>query len=968
MNPNEVQEILHSNLTDEQYDAVMDNAKHILCLACAGSGKSRTLAYKIAYLVSKGEAPDSIIAFTFTEKAAESIKRRVAEALRKLNISENVIGAMFIGTLDSFCQKLLGDINAKYRQFDILDQNRLILYMMSRFHKLGLQNGEGYFKRIKDITEAWQTMNNENISLEEIEQYNIGLYGQLSKLSESMNSDGYMDFSFAINLAVQELKKINQKEGSYIEKFKYLFVDEYQDINPIQEEFIKTLANFLNMLFVVGDDDQSIYGWRGANVQNILTFKERYSDVKIHKLLINFRSTKAIVETANNFIQNTIPVERLEKEIRYDHNGNVQDLRNLWFETREEEANWVANRIKSLIGTTYIEYNSDGSEKSRRGLTYSDFAVLIRGIHNQNGENRDVQFVNAMRELDIPVKTSGEGGIFDRPYARCILRIMELLRNQTGVVRSQAEECFNGYVLPIFPMADKSKYLRVLQEWYSNIYTPANSARRKVYPQNLLHQLADALNLRTLTDETALRDLGLFSDIIKDIEQTYVSIDTEWRYREMLNFLQNVAQSYELESNDYISKVDAVNVSTIHKVKGLEYPVVFVVDLVAQRFPGKNSRYSGVLPEVLMIDAMSRGAYGNRMEDEARLFYTAITRAERILYMTGSRIHPNLKKEKKKSVFTTRLTHPDMRDDKMLDDLAPKIDPAPRFDDNELPTDFSSVKAYLTCPYMYKLQTIYGYNAAVPELFGFGQTTHTILERLHQKYKDKIPTEQEIFSMVEDTFMLKHVFPSNDPINRPGSYERAKNLVHQIMKDYVNEYGNDFCRLRQDEARFELLVEDALITGSIDLLLKEDAEKDIQSAEVIDFKSMEVPDELEQFDWREMSVQVQLYSKAAKEVIGENVKTGYVHTLKNNKRVNVPVDNESINNAIGVIEWAVKGIKQEDFPMRACTSNCKSCDYKAFCKQEKESFKRADIPPAINTPVGKMIIPAFEEKDGDAIK
>lgn len=570
-----------------------------------------------------------------------------------------------------------------------------------------------------------------------------------------------------------------------------------------------------------------------------------------------------------------------------------------------------------------------------------------------------------MRELDIPVKTSGEGGIFDRPYAQCILEIMELLRNGTGVNRIDAEKCFNELVLPIFPDADKNKYFKVLQEWYSNIYASATSARRKVYPQNFLHQLADALNLRTLRDETALRDLGLFSDIIKDVEQTYVSIDSEWRYREMLNFLENIAQNYELDSVDYISRVDAVNVSTIHKVKGLEYPVVFVVDLVNQRFPGKKGQYSGILPEELMRDAIDRGAYGNRIEDEARLFYTAITRAERLLYLTGSEIHLGLKTKKKQSIFTTELIHSDMRQDMTLDKLANKVEPIPRFDDNELPTDFSSVKSYLTCPFMYKLQNVYGYNAAVPELFGFGQTTHTILERLHQKYTDRIPTEKEIFDMVEDTFMLKHVFPSNDPINRPGSYERAKNLVHEIMKKYVDTYSDDFCRIRQDEARFELLVDDALITGSIDLLLKEDETRNINSAEVIDFKSMEVPDELEKFDWREMSLQVQLYSRAAKEVVGENAETGYVHTLKNNKRVEVPVDEIAVKNAIGAIEWAVKGILQEDFPMRACSANCKNCDYRALCRQERETFKRKELPPVINTPVGECVIAAFEEKDGE---
>ena len=123
---------------------------------------------------------------------------------------------MFIGTLDAFCQKLLGDINAKYRQFDILDQNRLVLYVMSRQYKLGLKNGKGYFNRIKEFTDAWQTMHNENIDLKDIEKYDTELFNSLSCLSDSMSADGYMDFSFAIYLAVQELKKIEKKEGSYI--------------------------------------------------------------------------------------------------------------------------------------------------------------------------------------------------------------------------------------------------------------------------------------------------------------------------------------------------------------------------------------------------------------------------------------------------------------------------------------------------------------------------------------------------------------------------------------------------------------------------------------------------------------------------------------------------------------------------------------------------------------------------------
>lgn len=960
------EEILRNNLTSDQYDAVVDDSKNILCLACAGSGKSRTLAYKIAYLVSKGESPDSIIAFTFTEKAAESIKRRVAEALRKFDLPENYIGAMFIGTLDSFCQKLLGDINAKYRQYDVLDRNGLILFLMSRFRQIGLKYGEGrYFKEnIMPIADAWQTMNNENIDLADIEQYDKTLFDRLTKLGEILDRDGYMDFSFGIRLGVQELKKITEKENSYISKFKYLLVDEYQDINPIQEAFINELASHLDMLLVVGDDDQSIYGWRGANVQNILTFSKRYADVSVHRLLVNFRSTAAIVNGANSFVQREISLVRLSKEIKSHSDGNIQDLRRLWFDEREDEAEWVAKRIESLIGTKYVEgTNPDGTEKCR-GLTYSDFAILLRSIHNSNGDNRDKQFADALTRHGIPFKTSGEGGIFDRPYATCIQQSMELLR-EAGLPREQALEFFNSTVLPTFPTANEDKFIYVLNKWHQNIHASTSAARRKVYPQEFLHDLIDAYNVRDFKDDIALRDLGLFSKIILDVEKTYTSIDSSYRYAEMLNFIGNIAvSSYELESIDYLAKENTVDISTIHKVKGLEYPVVFVVDLIAGRFPHKNGTYNGKIPQPLMLDAINRGAYGTRFEDEARLFYTAITRAERVLYLSGSTHHPDLKRACKRSAFIADFTSTDLREDMTFDDLAEKIEPQPRFDEGEFPTDYSSVKSYLTCPYSYKLATIYGYNATVPELFGFGKTSHTILERLHQRYKDTAPTPEEVAEIVESTFMLKHVFPSNDPINRPGSYERAKVLVQRILTEYSKMYASDFSRLRQDEARFEISVKGALITGAIDLLLCEDTEKKITTADVIDFKSMETPEDVAAYDWRDMSIQVQLYSKAAKEVIGENVETGYIHTLKDNRRTAIPVDMESVGSAIGAIEWAVQGILEGDFPMRACPHNCGNCDFKAMCAQKRQPFKNDVMPPQINTPAGTKTIAAFEEDGG----
>ena len=966
----DIDTILHSALTDNQFEAVKDASRNILCLACAGSGKSRTLAYKIAYLMASGEAPESIIAFTFTEKAADSIKRRVAEALHKLGLPENYIGAMFIGTLDSFCQKLLGDIDAKYRQYDILDRNGLILFLMSRFRKIGLHNVQGkYFKeKILPLADAWQTMNNENIEFSDIARYDAELYQTLSALHRELDHDGYMDFSFAIKLGVKELIKITNKQDSYIKKFKYLFVDEYQDINPIQEDFIQTLSSHLDMLFVVGDDDQSIYGWRGANVENILTFKDRYPDVSVHRLLVNFRSTRSIVEGANNFVQRTLNTVRLGKDITYHSNGNIQDLRRLWFDQHQEEAEWIANRIETLLGTRYVEgVNPDGTEKVR-GLTYSDFAILLRSIHNSNGENRDKIFTDALQAKHIPFKTSGEGGIFDRPFATCIRDAMELLRNP-GITREAATEFFNARVTSVFPQADLPRFLNVLHKWNQNIHASQSAARRKVYPQEFLHDLIDAFNVRSFQDEAALRDLGLYSKIILDVEKTYTSIDSSYRFSEMLNFISNIAEgSYELEQSDVLVKEDAVNISTIHRVKGLEFPVVFVVDLIGSRFPHKTDQYKGKLPQALMLNAMNRGAYGTRKDDEARLFYTAITRAERCLYLSGSTHHADMKRPCKRSEFLADFTAPNLREDLRNEELDTKMPPSPRFDENDFPTDYSTIRTYLTCPFAYKLSAIYGYNAAVPELFGFGKTSHTILERLHQRFKDRAPTAQEVADILNATFMLKHVFPSRDPENHPGSYERAKALVQRVLTEYVAKFGSDFSRLRQDEARFEIPAEGALITGSIDLLMKEDPQSGITTADVIDFKSMETPEDVTAYDWRDMSVQVQLYSKAAREVIGDNVQTGYIHTLKDNRRTSIPVDEQSADNAIKLIEWAVKGILAGDFPMRACRHNCEKCDFKAMCAQKRQDFRTTEKPPQINTPSGLKDIAAFDEdgNGGDA--
>ena len=953
-------------LTTDQYDTVIDTNSEILCLACAGSGKSRTLAFRIARLVHEGAAPESIIAFTFTDKAAESIKRRVADALEKCGLPIALVGAMYIGTIHSYCQHLLGSMNAKYRQYEVLDENRLKLFLLSRYRDLDLKTlqdaqNSRMFATISEVSNAWKMANDEMLSLDDIEREDAVLGGCLKTLSDRLNTEQYIDFSLMIRRAVEALESDNNEVNSALADAKHLMVDEYQDVNVSQERLIAGLFRRMESLFVVGDDDQAIYGWRGADVRNIVEFEQRHPNCSVHTLSTNFRSTDTIVSSSDQFIQLELSTARIDKTPQSHSNGNIQQVGNFWFNSRVEEAQWVASRIQELIGTKYVEGN--GIE---RGLTYSDIAILMRSVQG-GGRNGGTQhhrdFTNALQEAGIRYLIEAEGSVFERLHARAVREAMELLRNP-GIQRNVATSFFQSNILPVFPNANLNNFLAILSDWNNQIHRPQGGARRKVYPQMLVHQLLEAFNISTTSfdnKEQVLRDLGVFSGIILDVEKVFVSIDSSFRYQTMLNFLQNVAETgYDTSQVELMSRPDAVTISTVHKMKGLEYPVIFLVDIVQQRFPGRNSNYSGWLPSPLIQDTLSRGLYQGNIAGEARLFYTALTRAERFLYVTGGAIHAGLQRPKNQSPFKLRLAnlgHDGITaDSTILPDNLERIEPRQRIDEESMPTSFTEIKDYLECPMKYRFRKIYGFSPAVPELFGYGLTTHTAINRLHQLHPNNAPTREEAQEIAGDVFHLKHVFPSRDPAAE-GPYERAKTASQRLVGRYANDYPQDFVQSRSLEQRFEIKAGKALITGSIDLLLREDIDGNILEAKVVDFKSMDFPESQNTpFFWINLALQVQLYAHAADEVLGQNAKTGAVHLLKaenapdSPNRVNIPVNDDAIHAAISNVEWAVNRILEQEFPMRPSASKCGECDFVKICAKNREDFRSADIPAPIRIP------------------
>jgi len=403
-----------------------------------------------------------------------------------------------------------------------------------------------------------------------------------------------------------------------------------------------------------------------------------------------------------------------------------------------------------------------------------------------------------------------------------------------------------------------------------------------------------------------------------------------------------------------LRRPDAVTVATVHKVKGLEFPVVFIVDVEQRRFPLDRSSYEGWLPPEVIQNAINRGAYQGTPTEEARLFYTALTRAERYVYVSGAEHLPGGKQKRKPSQFTLRLSHPEItKDATLLPGGLTKQTPKARIDETVMPTSFSEIRYYLTCPRNYQIRKSFGFSPPIPDMFGFGMTVHTAVGKLHETYPSIAPNAQQAEEIAKQVFHLKHMPASRDPINRPGGYERAKESAGKIAKTYVESYGKDFIRSRQIEARFEIPVKQAVISGSIDLLLKVDPANKILDARVIDFKAMQGdkdPETNEELHWTELALQVQLYAKAANEVLGQNARTGAVHLLKDNKRVDVPVTSEAIDAAVKNVEWAVTRILAGDFPMRPEREKCRDCDFGQLCSKQAESFSSSSTPPPIHIP------------------
>jgi len=400
------------NLTDDQRRAIQTLDGNLQIIACAGSGKTQVVSARVVEILKRnrdeGIKPENIVAFTFTDKAAAELKDRIATLARREFGDLPGMAEMYVGTIHGFCLEILQRYLFEYLKYGVLNDVQTKLLVGRNSNKSGLKGveiisgpstGQKLTRNRRDVSvylEALNVLREDNVSHNQIPD---GLKASRDLYTDLLDHHRYLDYSRIMVDAVAALYDSSDSRNRNLqemigERIKFLFVDEYQDVNPLQEALVWRLHELGSSLCVVGDDDQTIYQWRGSEIGNILNFTSRYTDVTSVTLAENFRSSPGVVDGGRKIAENNDPHRLPKKMVSASHQTFERgDLLALTFDTPALEAQWVAQKILALRGVPFL----DEPDSEPRGLSWSDCAVLLRSVR-QSGE----EIVTALKSAGIP--------------------------------------------------------------------------------------------------------------------------------------------------------------------------------------------------------------------------------------------------------------------------------------------------------------------------------------------------------------------------------------------------------------------------------------------------------------------------------------------------------------------------------------------------------------------------------------
>ena len=586
------------NLTPEQQEAISEIDRNLQIIACAGSGKTEVITRRIANILqSKSDInPENIVAFTFTEKAAESMKKRIANALGN-DLNHN-IEKMYIGTIHGFCYHLLNKYTEQFREYKILDTVKSHLFVSRYCAECGMSNLEleAYPRNVNLFLQCIDKMIDD---YDNADSWTEQQRTVLDKYIDCLYSRGYIDFSLMIFETLRQIES-NTEVQEYLSRIKYLVVDEYQDVNDLQEKLILRIAETGANICVVGDDDQTIYQFRGSNANNMITFSERYNDVHQVRLEKNFRCAPGIVDIADSVIGHN--ERRISKKMISGATEITAEIEAIRYNDKREQFDAIAEQITEL---------------RKSGVPYNEMAILVR---------KGKVIASAAAALDragIPFETDSAEHFFAGNYFNRFVTTLQIL---SDIDKAKLYECWQDLIDgSVFNMG--FKFLRSCARG-GNL--PLSEIIRGFCEKvAFLDDAADDIEIRRI-------DLDGIAKILDDYDEIYGDWQLSARITGILKFLgTQAADEYKYHSfKPKDPNADAVQIMTVHKSKGLEFHTVFLPELTKREFPVSNiggKQYWHVLGGVFEAN---KDKYKSDLEDERKLFYVAVTRAKQNLYMT----------------------------------------------------------------------------------------------------------------------------------------------------------------------------------------------------------------------------------------------------------------------------------------------------------------------------------------------
>lgn len=995
-----------------QKEAVTFGEGPLLVVAGAGTGKTTVLTHRIAYLIQeKGVKPEEILATTFTEKAAQEMEERVEELLPFGYYD------FWISTFHSFCDRLLKNygltigLPTDYRLLDqaaswiLVKRNFEKFSFLKRYRPLGNPT-----KFIHALLEHFTECKNEGVYPEEYLEYADSLkknlddipdseeYERVKEIAEAYQvyqklllDNSCLDFGDLINYTLKMFDQRKDLLEKFRNQFKYILIDEFQDTNWVQYELMQKLAFPRNNINVLLDDDQSIFSFCGTSFNNVLRFKKDYPLVKEIILTENYRSSQNILDLAYHFIQQNNP-NRLEyqlneiKELREEAKKKGIDLKDfvkidkrlksnskeegliqfLSFESQDEEITGVISKIWEV---------KEVDPQAR----FSDFAILTRTNESANNMSR------ALERAGIPYQFLSSRGLYSNPlildlisYFRVLLnfydslnfyRVLRMLpfnfsleevsqishfADKKGISLFEAVE--NNYLLNKFTAETKEKVKKLTSLLRKHYQLSKEKSVAEVFV-HIINDLDYAKHLEG-NDEEALKRW----DLIYQFYQKAKEFESTQKDSRLVSFIEQIQMEMEAGEEgafktDLNNKFDAVKVMTVHSAKGLEFKYVFVVNLVRRKFPSDGKKSVIEIPQSLIKEVLPKGDF--HLQEERRLFYVALTRAKRGLFLTWALDYGG-KELKKPSPFLIEAglisEEAAAKSNSSKKNYSFKKYSSNRFklESNEtnisgrairefLPDhfSFSQVASFKKCPLQYKFAHILKIPVRGRPVFTFGKTIHSVLHKfvvltvkgdnIEQrdlfggKKKAHVPSLDDLLMIYEKEWIDDWYESEKD---KKEFYEKGKNALKLFYNDFTGKnikvaIINDEPALEKD---FKIKLNGDYFIGAIDRIdvLDKDA------VEIIDYKTGEPKKSLAKDD----KLQLLIYGLAAERVLNLRPEKLTYYYLENGSACSFTPKQGEINKVEEEIKETIAKIKRSNFKPTPGWQ-CNYCDFKEICPHRK---------------------------------